>query len=128
MEQSAAHLAPPLIRIVWRRKRAESLFSPVERRLLIDRDSPLSAACDPFFFNVGTGGKAADAERQGCTSLVVPKKCVHVEPVGARSLRKVISCVPNCTFPLVYLKAVYFSAVHLATVVPNQSNFFFFYY
>lgn len=30
-------------------KRAESLFSPIKRRLLIDRDSPLSATCDPFF-------------------------------------------------------------------------------
>lgn len=53
---------------------------------------------------------------------------VHVEPVGARSSRKVISCVPNCIFPLMYLKAVYFSVVHLASVVPNQSNFFFIYY
>lgn len=48
---------------------------------------------------------------------------VDVEPVGARSLRrKVISRVPNCIFLLVYLKAVYFNAVNLASVVPNQSS------
>lgn len=52
---------PPLIHIVWRRIRAESLISPIKRRLLIDRDSPLSATCDPFFFffSVGTGGNTA---------------------------------------------------------------------